>query len=191
MYGGADAGAEVRLSGRRRGIYPRTTSGWVLAHIIQYFTFDAPLLDFEAVEPAGYFGHVAPALDFSFAGAADAVEEVAGLAFGCQQRICVSQEQQQRTLPTRSIFVLNFVSSGVRGCIVDIIALGSSSSTSGICTFLSLLAPLLSSNTSLDTQPTLIPTPFLIPFPSPSGLARFSPCEGSQHPICSHDVSLS
>ena len=32
-------------------------------------TFDAPLLDFEAVEPAGYFGHVAPALDLSFAGA--------------------------------------------------------------------------------------------------------------------------
>jgi hypothetical protein len=60
----------------------------------------------------------------------------------------------------------------------------------GICTFLSLLAPLLSSHTSLGTQPTLIPTPFLIPSPSPSSFAG-SPWEGSRHPICSHDVDVS
>jgi hypothetical protein len=57
-----------------------------------------PLLDFEAVEPAVDFDYVAPALELSFAGAADVgllldlVEDVAGLAFGCQQRIYVSQE---------------------------------------------------------------------------------------------------
>jgi hypothetical protein len=116
------------------------TEGWVQAHITPYFAFDTPLLDFEAVEPAVDFDHVPPALDFSFAGAADAVEEVAGLAFGCQQRICVSQEQQQQTLPTRSIFVLSFVSSGVIKAVSStssiVIALGSSSSTSGSAPFL-------------------------------------------------------
>jgi hypothetical protein len=92
-------------------------------------------------------------------------------------------------------FCLEFCFVGCdRRCFVDIIDCHCSRLFFlhlGICTFLSLLAPLLSSHTSLDTQPTLIPTPFLIPFPSPSGFARFSPCEGSRHPICSHDVSLS
>jgi len=91
---------------------------------------------------------------------------------------------------------LSFVSSFIgcdRGCIVDIIDRHCSGFFLhlGICTFLSFLAPLLSSHTSLGTQPTLIPTPFLIPSPSPSGYAGFSPWEGSRHPICSHDVDVS
>ena len=144
------------------------TEGWVQAHITQYFAFDTPLLDFEAVEPAVDFDHVPPALDFSFAGAADAVEEVAGLAFGCQQQIYVSQEQQQRTLPTRSIFVLSFVSSGVIKAVSStssiVIALGSSSSTSGSAPFLAF-SPL-----------------FFTPIP-PLALNRLSsPLPSSSHP---------
>ena len=67
---------------------------------------------------------MSPALDFGDAGAVElglvlglVEKDVAGLGFGCRQRINVSQERQQQIFPTRSIFALTFVPSNVIGAV--------------------------------------------------------------------------
>jgi len=130
----------VRPSRRRWAYAPHTMSG---PHYSQRLIFDKPVLDFEAYPK--WISITSPALDFCFAGAVEVglvfglVEKhVAGLAFGCRQWIDVSDEQQQRILPTRSILVLTFVSSNVIEAVSSTLSLLASSSTSGSASILVL-----------------------------------------------------
>ena len=144
------------------GLYaPHTMSG---PHYSQRLVFDTPVLDFEAYPK--WISITSPALDFCFAEAVEVglvfglvEKDVTGLAFGFRQWIDVSEEQQQRILPTHSIFVLTFISSNVIEAVssTSTLSLLASSSTSGSASIL-VFSPLLSSHTSRGAQQTIILT---------------------------------